>query len=109
MNRTRNIFRGLFFLLAVLLLIHLNRKTDVNLGVIAKFKYETLNKIKSDTLGSKAKLDLLVQETTKLNEQISQDSSHAQDVLYYLMGVVALFIGSELIFSIKAKRIRLPY
>ncbi len=105
MNRLQNILRMLFFLLAMGLIFYLNEKTGVNLGTVAKFKYETLHKVNSDSLDNKARLDLLVQETTKLNDQIKEDSSHAQDMIYYLMGVVCLFVVSELIFYGRRKKV----
>ncbi|AYB32368.1 hypothetical protein D4L85_18115 [Chryseolinea soli] len=103
MNRIRNILRAFFLLLTISLLFYLNKRTDLNVGAIAKFKYETLNKIQSDSLDSKDKFDLLVQETEKFNEQISEDSSRALKVIYLLIGVVILFIVSELMFTVMKK------
>ncbi|SHH61044.1 hypothetical protein SAMN04488109_4613 [Chryseolinea serpens] len=104
MYRTRYILRALFLLLTVSLLYYLNKRTDLNLGAIAKFKYETLNKIQSDSLDSKNKLDVLIHETEKFNEQINEDSSRTLKVIYLLIGVVTLFMVSELIFTIIMKR-----
>jgi hypothetical protein len=104
MNRTRYILRALFLFLVVSLLFYLNKRANLNLGAIAKFKYETLNKIQSDSLDSKDKLDVMIQETEKFNEQINEDSSRALNAIYSLIGVVTLFIVSELIFATIKKR-----
>jgi hypothetical protein len=44
----------------------LNRKTEHSMGKIAKFKLDTFNKIKTDTLDAEHKLDLVIDETTKI-------------------------------------------
>jgi hypothetical protein len=103
MNRTKYILRGTLLILIVLLLIYLNGKTDDNIRRIAKFKLETFNKIKADSLDSEDKFDLLVNETTKFTERIAQDSPHIRDGVRYLIGVVVLLIVIELGFLI-AKR-----
>jgi len=99
MNRTQYLLRGFFFLLTILLLYYLNNKAGINLKTISKFKLETLNKIQSDSLGSKDKLDVLVRDTTAFNKQIDEDSSHARELISYLIIVVVLFGTSELIFA----------
>jgi len=104
MKRVKYILRGLFFILTVLLLSYLNSKTGVNLKSIAKFKLETLQKIQSDSLENKDKVMRLVHETTQLNKQISEDSSHAREAINYLILVVLLFCISELVFVVMKKR-----
>jgi len=104
MNRTKYIIRGTLLLLIVLMVINLYRKTDDNLASIAKFKVETLNKIKSDSLDTEQKFDLLVNETTKFNKQFIEDSPRVKDGLRYLMGVVGLLIAVELGFIITERR-----
>lgn len=100
MNRAKYIFRIVFFLLAVLLLIHLNRKTDDNVGSIAEFKFKMIEKLRTDSLDSKQKLDLLVNETTKF----ANDSSQVKQGVHYLMRLLGLLVAVELVFLILEKR-----
>ena len=71
---------------------------------IARFKLETLNKIKNDSLDTKHKLDLLVDETTKFNKQFIDNSPHVKEGIRYLIGVVVLLIVVELGFFITERR-----
>src|SRR5688572_17689128 len=104
MNRKKYILRGTLLLLIVLLLINLFRKTDSNMARIAKFKIETLNKIKTDSLDTERKLDLLVDETTKFNKQLNEDSPQINKALQYLIGVVGLLIAVEFFFFISKRK-----
>jgi hypothetical protein len=104
MNKTKYIIRGTLLLLLVLLLINLYKKTENDLGRIAKFKLETLNKINTDSLGTEHKLDLLVNETTKFNKQLIEDSPQVESALRYLIGIVGLLIAVELGFFISERR-----
>ena len=103
MNRTKYIVRGALLLLIVLLLINLTRKTD-DMARIAKFKFELLNKIKADSLDAEKKIDLLVNENAKFNEQIMTDSPHIRNGLRYLFAAVGLLIAVELVFFISRGR-----
>lgn len=100
MNRAKYIFRIIFFLLTVLLLVRLNRKTDDTVVTIAKFKFNTIEKLRTDSLDSKHKLDLLLNETTKFIE----NSSHVRKEIHYLTGLLTLLIVVELGFLIREKR-----
>ena len=102
-NRTKYIVRGALLLLIVLLLINLTRKTD-DMARIAKFKFELLNKIKADSLDAEKKIDLLVNENAKFNEQIMADSPHIRNGLRYLFAAVGLLIAVELGFFITKRR-----
>lgn len=104
MNRTRFFLRIFFLLLIVSILFYLNRKSGVNIDTIARFKLETVNKMRTDSLDNKDKFDLLVRETTKFSEKINEDSSHAQEAINILMGTVVIFIISELLFLSKGRR-----
>jgi hypothetical protein len=104
MKRTRFFTRIFFLLLVVSILFYLNRKSGVNLDTITRFKLETMNKMQADSLDTKHKFDLLVKETTKFNEKINEDSSHAQEVINFLIGLVIIFIISELFFLHKGRR-----
>ncbi|MEO8474845.1 MAG: hypothetical protein ABI477_21770 [Chryseolinea sp.] len=101
---TRHILRGIFVVLTIILLVYLNNKTGVNLKTVARFKVETFNKVQADSLDNKAKLRLLIDETTKFSGQIDTDTSHASAVITYLIDIVVLFIASEIIFVIIEKR-----
>jgi len=104
MNRTKHILRGTLLLLIVLLLINLYKKTEDNVVQIAKFKYDTFNKIKTDSLGTEHKLNLLVNESTKFNEQFFGNSPQLKNGIRYLIGAVALLIVIELGFFIRERR-----
>jgi regulatory protein YycI of two-component signal transduction system YycFG len=100
MNRTKYIIRIIFVLLTVFLLIYLNRKTDNNTESIAEFKLKMIEKIRTDSLDSKNKLDLLVNETTKFVD----DSSHVREGIHYLMRMLGLWVVIELVFLLLEKR-----
>ena len=100
MNRARYIFRAVFFLLTVLLLVSLSRKTDDNTRTIAEFKFKMIEKVLTDSLNSKHKLELLLNETTKFID----DSSHVREGIRYLMGLLGLLVAIELGFLILEKR-----
>ena len=104
MNWAKYVIRGTLLLLIILLLVYLNRKTDNTFRRITKFKLETLNKIKTDSLDAKHKFDTLVSETTKFSRQISEDSPHVKESARYLIGVVGLLIALELGFFIAKRR-----
>ena len=103
MNR-KYILRAILVLLTVLLFINVIRKTNDHMGRIAKFKLETFNKIKSDSLDTEHKLDLLVNETEKFSNQMDEDSPHIKEAIQYLIGIVVLFIAVEIIFSLSERR-----
>src|SRR6478735_6338420 len=96
MSRARSIFRVVFFLLAVLLLVDINRKTNDKAGSIAEFKFKMIEKLRTDSLNSKHKLDFLVKETTKFMD----DATHVRKGIHYLMALLALGVLIELGFLI---------
>lgn len=100
MNRARWIFRLISFLLAVLLLVYMNRKSNDNTLSIAEFKYKTFEKIEKDSLDARSKLDLLLNETTKFID----DSPLVRKGIIYLTLLLGLLIMVELAFSIVGKR-----
>ena len=104
MNKTLYIFRGASLLLIIVLLVYLNGKSENNLKRITKFKYDTFNKIKSDSLDTQRKLDVMVSDTSKFTEQIMEESPIVRRGLHYIMGVVVLWVIVELGFSIARKR-----
>ena|SRR5258706_14203647 len=99
MNRARYIFRVVFLLLIVIQLVYLNRKTD-DTRTIAEFKFKMLEKIRTDSLDAKHKLDLLLNETTKFID----NSSHVREGIHYLMLMLGLLVASELSFFLLEKR-----
>jgi regulatory protein YycI of two-component signal transduction system YycFG len=105
MNRTRWVFRAIFLLLTILLLIFLNRKTDDNTKTIVEFKLKMIDKIRTDSLDSKHKLELLINETTKFVD----DSSHVREGIHYLVGLLTLWGAIELGFLIMEKRNYRPH
>jgi hypothetical protein len=104
MNRTKYILRGVLLLTIVLLLINLYKKTDNNLARIAKFKLDTFNKIKTDSLDKTQKFDTLFNETTKFNKQLNEDSPQISVAVRYLFGAVGLLIAAEFVFFVTRRR-----
>ncbi len=100
MNRTKYILRVLLLLLTVYLLVDLNRKTNDNMESIAEFKFKTIEKLRTDSLDAKHKLDLLVNETTKFVDH----SAHVREGIRYLMGLLVLWAFVEMGFMILEKR-----
>lgn len=100
MNRARSIFRAVFFLLTVFLLVSLNKKTDDNTKTIVEFKLRMIEKITTDSLDSKHKLDLIIDETTKFID----GSSHVREGIHYLVGLLTLWGVIELGLVIFEKR-----
>ena len=100
MTRTKYIFRAVFILLAVFLLVDLNKKTDDHIGSIAEFKFKTLEKIRTDSLDAKHKLDLVLKDTAKFVD----NSSHVRKSIHYLLGLLGLWVIVELIFFLLLKR-----
>src|SRR5258707_15746970 len=99
MNRARYIFRVVIFLLIVIQLVYLNRKTE-GTRTIAEFKFKMLEKIRTDSLDSKNKLDLLLNETTKFID----NSSHVREGIHYLMLLLGLLVANKLGFLLVEKR-----
>jgi hypothetical protein len=100
MNRTRNIFRLVFILLAAILLIYINGKSNDNSMSIVEFKYKTYKKIEADSLDAKQKVELLVNETSKFID----DSTRMSNGVHYLTLLFALQITAEFIFLILSKK-----
>lgn len=100
MNRTRNILRIVFIFLAAILLIYINRKSNDNTMSIVEFKYKTFKKIETDSLDTKRKVELLVNETTKFID----NSSRVRNGVRYLTLLFVLQIIAELVFLILSKK-----
>jgi serine kinase of HPr protein (carbohydrate metabolism regulator) len=100
MNKAKYVFRIVFFLVAVVLLVYLNGKTDDNTATIAEFKFKMFKKMQTDSLDSKHKLELLVNETTKFVD----DSSRVRKGIHYLTGLFTLLVVVEFGFLIMGKR-----
>jgi hypothetical protein len=104
MNRTRYIVRGVLILLTALMLLYLNRKTDHNIGLVAKFRFETLDNVTADSFDAKYKLELLDNAITKFSGQVLEDTEHVRKGVQYLIGLVGLLVLAELGFAIATKR-----
>jgi hypothetical protein len=96
MNTARWILRLVFFLLAVLLVVYINKKSDDHAVTVAEFKYNMFKKIESDSLDTKHKLDLLVDETSTFID----DSSRIQKGIHYLTLLFATVVIVEIGFLI---------
>jgi hypothetical protein len=96
MHRTRLIVRIILILLTVFVIVFLNGKTEGDTKSIVEFKVKMYEKLKTDSLDSKAKVDLLFNETTKFVD----DSSRLKRGLNYLTAILTLMIIAELVFVI---------
>lgn len=106
MRTTRFYLRISCLIATILLLVYLGKKPGVNLQTIAQFKYETLTKVKSDSLDTRARLDTLIHQTNAFSNRISEDASHARAAIGLLVGILMLFIGSEIFFHYRTKQIQ---
>lgn len=104
MTRIRLIVRAVLLVAGVWLLVDLNRKTDDTLEEVVKFKLETLNKVKTDSLDTEHKLDLLVDETTKFSGDLLAKSPHLKNSVRYLIMLLVVVVLAELVFFIAEKR-----
>ena len=96
--------RGIFVILILLVLVYLNVKTGENIKLVERFKFETLDGIKSNSLEADYKIDQLENATTKFTSQIVEDTSHVREATHYLIGFVALLIAAELLFLIDERK-----
>jgi hypothetical protein len=101
MNRTRNICRVVFLVFATILLIYINRKSNDNTMSIAEFKYKTYKKLEIDSLDTKQKVDMLINETSKFID----DSSRVRNGVRYLTLLFVLQIIAEFVFLIRSKKV----
>jgi hypothetical protein len=101
---TKYIFRAVFLLITVFLIVYINTKTDNNAQTIAEFKYETLKKLKPDSLDARERFDLLLNETKKFSEQNADDSSHIRRGIRYLIATLTLLIIFEISLFALGKR-----
>mgnify|MGYP001176815324 CR=1 FL=1 len=100
MTRLKYIFRIVAFLTAIALVVYLNAKSDGDTSTIAEFKFKMYQKMRSDSLDSKHKLEHVIDETTKFID----NSSHVQKGVHYLTGLFTLVVIVELGFLIVGKR-----
>src|SRR5258706_15714716 len=100
MKRAKYIFRAVFFLLAVILLVYINKKTNDKVETIAEFKFKMIEKLRTDSLDSKQKLDLLLNDTAKFVDV----SSRVKKGIHYLMGLLGVLVTTEFVFLILEKR-----
>jgi len=100
MNRARSILRIVYLLVAIALVVNLNRKTNDKAGSIANFKYKMIEKLRTDSLNSKQKINMLVNETTKFMD----DSAHVRNGTRYLMALLVLFVVTEVTFFVLQKK-----
>src|SRR5688572_6163986 len=103
MTRAKYSIRGTLLLILILLLINLNRKTDT-FERVARFKLETLNKVRTDSLQAGEKLDFVMDETTEFSEELVRESPGIRQRVLQLIGVASLLIIAELAFFIAKKR-----
>src|SRR5258708_4450983 len=100
MNRTRYISRSAFILAIVLQLVYINQRTSETTESIAEFKFKMFQNLKTDSLDSKHKLNLVVDETSKF----INDSSRVKKGITFLTLIFGLWVVTEIIFVVQDKR-----
>ena len=100
MNKARTIIRIVFLIIAVSLLVSLNSTQQQDVKTIAQFKMKMIEKMRSDSLRSKDKLDLIIDDTKKFLDK----SNHLKEDLDYLLMLFALWAIVELVFLQLARR-----
>jgi hypothetical protein len=99
-NRTKNILRASFFGIAAVLIGYMNIKSDEHAGSVAEFKFKMYKRLKTDSLDTRHKLDLVVNETRRFID----NSSQVRNGIDYLMGLLGVTIVFELAFLVLDKR-----
>jgi hypothetical protein len=99
MNRIKYIVRIVFLLVAIFLLVDMNRKKDDSAQSIAEFKIKTFEKIRKDSLDVKHKADLLIDETTKFMD----NSAHVKKRVSHLMTLLGFFVIVEIVFLVSKR------
>ena len=94
------ILRVIFIILIVLQLAKLNRKTDDNAKSIAEFKFDMLKKAQTDSLNSRAKVEMILNETTKFVDGSENVKNGFRDFVRLLIAWAII----ETTFSIIEKR-----
>jgi hypothetical protein len=97
----RNIFRLVFLLVAVLLLVYVNKKTNDTTLSVAEFKVKMFQKMQADSLNSKQKLETLMDDT----EKFIDNSSRVRKGIHYLTLLLALVVVVEVVFVMLGKTI----
>jgi hypothetical protein len=100
MSRARWIFRLVLALAAVLLLVYINRKSNDNTATITEFKFKMYKKLQTDSLDTKRKLNLIIDETTNFID----DSARVKTGINYLTLVLGLAVVAEVVFLMLTKR-----
>lgn len=100
MNRIKYSIRTVVLLVAIFLLVDLNRKTDDNAQSIVEFKIKTIEKIRKDSLGTRHKADLLIDETTRFMDH----SAHVKKRANNLITLLVIFFIVETVFLVSKKR-----
>jgi hypothetical protein len=96
MTKTRTIFRLVFIVLAIILLVNMTRKPNDNSESIPQFKFKMFQKIRTDSLDTRQKVNVLVNETTKFVE----GSSKTRKGIHLLALLFAVLIVNEFAFLI---------
>lgn len=102
MIRAKNIFRIAFFAALLYLVIQINRKSDDQAESIAEFKLKMYKKIQTDSIGTRQKIDLMRNETTRFIENSEQVKTGTRRLFL----IVLTWLGFELIVQIKSRKRR---
>src|SRR5690349_14958326 len=100
MVRVKYIVRIILFLLTGIAIIYLSKKSDDNVESVVEFKYKMIEKLSRDSLDSRHKLDVLIDDTTHFVDE----SSRVQDGIRYLAGLLGVFVVFEFVFLVIEKK-----
>lgn len=94
------ILRASFLIMIIYLIVQLNKKPDDRSQSIVEFKLKMLDKIQVDSLNSKQKIDLVIDDTRKFMDESSQIKKSAN----LLMAILAIWVVTELAFFALGRR-----
>lgn len=85
-----------YIVLAIILIVYVSSKPDDNSMSVAEFKFKTFQKLRTDTLGTAHKINLLLHESTTFMDE----STHVQKGFHYFLQLLGLIIAIEVGFVI---------
>lgn len=95
-----NLLRAVFLVIAIVLIIQINRKTDDQAKSIVEFKLEMLEKIRKDSLNTQDKLETVIDETSKFVDE----SSRIKRGTNYLLLLLVVVVITEIVFAIRTRK-----
>lgn len=100
MKTTKYILRASFLVMIIYLIVQLNKKPDDQSQSIVDFKLKMLEKIQVDSLNSRQKVNLVIDDTRKFMEESTQTRKFAN----LLMAILGIWVVTELTFFAVRRR-----